>query len=319
MPYILNVGCYVGWIPLLLAGLAIGADMRRHVLWLLLLGVFLWIAIGSAAPIDLWALLHNVPGLAALRVPSRFNVFVLLLLALFAGKGLEVLRERLAGRAVLRFAPAVIVVFVALDVGYINGGVFKVAFSIPPIEVAPLGPFVQYYKSPYLDRTKSSALFPTFDNWPCCAYATLLENAGVINNFRTITFRSDTIPSDNPMYRGEAWFAEGAGRVTDVSVTPNAVAIETNGLGGVLVFNINYDPDWKVANRPDLVPYARAGRVALEVPEGARNLGIAYRPAAFFVGAAVSGSTVVLLLAMLFFSPTRLRTTGRTESKKTFD
>ncbi len=135
----------------------------------------------------------------------------------------------------------------------------------------------------------------------------MLENAGVIDNFRIITFRSDTIPSDNPMYRGEAWFAEGSGHVSDVSVTPNAISVETNGLGGILVFNINFDPGWKAVNLPDLEPFARAGRVAFELPKNERSFEIAYRPSAFFAGAAVSGFAGLIVLALLCFDPQRRR------------
>ena len=87
MPYVLNVGSYVGVVPLLLAGFAVVALPRKHLSWILSGFIALWISLGPAAPIDLWHYLHQLPGLSMLRVPSRFNVYALLCIALLAGAG----------------------------------------------------------------------------------------------------------------------------------------------------------------------------------------------------------------------------------------
>jgi hypothetical protein len=299
MPYLLNVGAYVGWLPLLLALGAVALRPRRHAALALLAFAFVWLALGAAAPLDLWGLLHALPGFSMLRVPARFNVCVLVCLALLAGAGLDALRAGLTRRERLARALAWgLTAFVAADLCLVNGAIFRVAFSVPPLAPSARGDLTHYEESPYLTAYRERAVYPVFDNWPGAAYPALLENRGVIDTYDTIPFQPRALAASNRDYRGEAWFRETGGRIESLRVTPNRIRVETDGHAGTLVFNVNFDPGWTVAGDGVSAPRSAQGLLAVAVPGGVSALELRYRPRSFRRGAAVSGLTLLGLLVV---------------------
>ena len=300
MPYDLNVGSYVGWIPLALALVALVVRFRARWPLALCALLFLWTFLGSVLPFSPWDLFEHLPGLSMLRVPSRFNVFVLLALALFAGDGIEWLGARLATRLKRRGAATliagVLTTLVAADLLWVNGRVFKHAFSVPPLKTEAPGPFRNDLHSPFFDAYREAALYDTFVHWPCAAYPAMLENRGVLSSYRTIPvpFPPPVISAEAPAYRGEAWFAKGPGKVVETRITPNRIEAELDGGGGVLVFNTNHHGGWKAEGKGLGEVLNREGLLALDVPAGCKEVGLVYRPASFLYGVAVSGIFLVL-------------------------
>lgn len=292
MPYVLNVGSYVGWLPLLLSGVAVVARPGR--VWPVAVTGFvsLWIHLGNAAPFDLWAVFHELPILGSLQVPARFNVFAVLSLALLAGHGLEALRER------RRFGPPVAVALVAIvaaDMTAVNAPVFKVAFSIPPVAVREPGSFFHHQRSPYEDGWADRALYPIFPNWPNVTYASTLENTGVIEAWHNLKYPRRVVPRDHALYPGaEVWSVSAGLRVTNASITPNVVEIEVEGDAGLVAINQNFHPGWKVVGGTGRIADLD-GLVSVFVPAGAQRLKVAFRPRSFELGASIS--LLALLLA----------------------
>jgi hypothetical protein len=295
MPYVLNVGCYVGWITLGLASWALFRRLRVNAPWGGLALFFLWIALGAAAPVDLWGLLHELPFLSALRVPARFNVYVLLLLALLAGEGLELAtasarrHAHAHSRGLLAALPATIALAAVIDLAWVNGEIFRVAFSIPPIETNRHEDFAHYRRSPHLVRYKQSALYPVHPNWPGATFPAILENRGVLHTYRTVGGRAHAIPLESIRHRGEAWML-GADReaLLETEITPNSLRATTDGRAGRVVFNVNYDPGWRSRTPGTSAVVESSGLVAVDVAEGTRALRIDYRPTSFVWGTAMT-------------------------------
>ncbi|MHC4942393.1 MAG: hypothetical protein ACYTG7_05175 [Planctomycetota bacterium] len=306
MPYNLNVGCYVGWIPVLLAILAMTLGFRKRWLQIICALFFFWIMLGSVLPWSPWNVLSKLPGLSMLRVPSRFNVFVLFWIAFFAGESLGLLCERFKAFRWMPILSAGIVMLVALDLVWVNGEVFKVAFSVPPMEVRKEGEFKSYLESPYMERYRTDALYATFPNWPSAAFPPLLENRGVIANYRTIPFQSHAIPFDHPLYKGEAWISGEGGRIEDLEITPNRISASLNARGTWFFINRNFDEGWKCGGEPPLKVVNRKGLLAVRLEGGRKEIELVYRPDAFYWGALVSGVTVLILLALILI-PLRKR------------
>jgi len=306
MPYILNVGCYVGWVPLLLVAYAVMANPRRNGLWLAVGGGVLWIALGPAIPINLWALLHELPFFSALRVPIRFNVYVLLILALLAGEGLNQIARlsarREAGATHVHAIAAAILLLVAVDQAWVNGEIFRVAFSIPPIEVGERGEFSYYKKSPYTQIYEESALFPTHPNWKRkSAYPAVLENRGVIGAYRTVKTKPYVTSASSSRYRGEVWALDSpAARILEHEITLNTRRVRTNGRAAHIIFNSNYAPGWKTSTPGVEDPRPVHGLLAVEVPEGIHELEVHYRPPAFVLGAFISSVTIAIGVGSAF-------------------
>ncbi|MFK7894992.1 MAG: hypothetical protein AB8G23_04100 [Myxococcota bacterium] len=310
MPFVLNVGTYVGWSVLALATLSLVPRPKTALPLIGLACVFLWIALGPAAPFDLWERLHALPFFSALRVPTRFNVFVLLLVALLAGQGLSSLEDWIRTRFLPGSAGAparvtfLIVGLVGLELALINGALFRVAFSVPPIEIetARASPDFQHLtRSPFLPRYKETALYPVHPNWPGAAFPVILSNRGVLRTYRTIGLPSRALAKTSPIYRGEA-FMTGEPRevIRRFDWSPNRLHIETDGRAGKIILNQNFDPGWRVETAVLAPPSSDRGRLALNVGEGIRKIELSYRPAPFLAGAAVSAASTLLFFILIF-------------------
>lgn len=92
---------FVGWLPLLLAGIALG---KRHVaaqvrFWIVLGGLGLWLALGLNGGLYTLAF-YVLPGLANFHDPARFLLITVFAISVLAAEGWEVLQDhwRIPGR-----------------------------------------------------------------------------------------------------------------------------------------------------------------------------------------------------------------------------
>ncbi len=107
---------YVGLAPLVLATVAIAHWRRRAIaLWLVIGALALLVSMGQYTPLDLFWLLWRIPGLGWLRAPGRFELAVVLALAMLAAHGMAILqasaRTPRCRRALpMRLAPTLLIV-----------------------------------------------------------------------------------------------------------------------------------------------------------------------------------------------------------------
>jgi len=288
MPYILNVGCYIGWIPIVLASFAAIQKPKRNWPLLAVALMFLWFTLGPAAPIDIWHIVNRLPGFSGLRVPSRFNVFVLLMVALLAGEGLHLIGRRTTQRKWLRLLPVGILALVTVDLVSVNGKIFKVAFSVPPTTLKQHQHFQNYSKSPFLAYYKAREFYRISPHWQSGVFPAILENRGVIETLQTIPFPNNALPFDHPSYRGEAWIEDGQATVLGCDFTPNRIRVETDGGGGRLFINVNYDPGWRLQGSSSSRLFAERGLLAIDLTPGVDRVEVVYLPHSFVIGAATS-------------------------------
>ena len=316
MPFVLNVGSYVGPLPLLLAALAAVWDRARA--WPIAAAGLLsaCIAFSAVLPVNLWALLHLLPGFSSLQVPVRFNLFVLFALALLAARGLEVaaglVRERLVrlerGERALALALGAFVALVVADLFVVHLPGFKFAFSVVPIRSLPPGEFSHYGESPYSRAYPANALYRVAPNWPNATYPTLLENRGVVRSYREIPYPRQAIAADAPDYPGrEAWPGEGGAEVVSVDVTPNVIEVRIDGSGGRIVVNQNYHWGWRVEGNAVGPVESSDGLLSVRVPPGPGRFVLEFRPASFQIGVGLTLASAAAALAALALARRRER------------
>lgn len=297
MPYVLNVGAYVGLLPLVLAAIGVALRPRRAAPFAALFFVTLWICLGPSAPIDLWALLHRLPALDSMQIPMRARILPLLCLGLLAGIGLQAFLAlpALAGRA--RVVAAALLAFVALDLFLVNGPVYEVAAAVPPIEVTPRADFVHRANSPHLATYERSAIRPIWPNWPTASFPSIRENVGILYEFWPLIWPKAPLAFDHPRYPGaEAVGLRPGVEVRDVEITPNRITVRVSGPGKTVVVNQNYHAGWKVAEGAlGVVPHL--GRIAVAgVPPGESSFTLVFQPLTFRIGAGVSLAAALGLL-----------------------
>lgn len=288
MPFRINVGAYVGWLPLLLALLAPALAPRRALRWLALLLASLVLALSATLPVDVWALLHRLPGYATLQIPVRFNAFVLLVLGVLAGLGADALARR--GRA-WRIGAVAAGLVTAVDLLFVNSAVLDVAFCVPPVTLARNGDaFVHVTRSEYRDVYARTATRPIWPNWPNATLPYIRANVGVVLAYPDFPYPRMVVPSDHPLYPGaEAFVRDGDVHIAGSTWTPNVVTLVTDGGGGTVIINRNAQQGWTLV-APDGVDLGVAdGLLAVRVPPGHHEFALAFRPPLLALGAWVSG------------------------------
>jgi hypothetical protein len=303
MPFILNVGCYVGVLPILLAGWAMGKNLRRH--WPLgcALAIAVWIYLGPAAPIDAWAWLHQLPGFSSLQVSARFKVFVLVPLALLAAVGLQALGSLGIGRRKAQALCMAVALIVTGDLFMVNLPTLKVAFSVPPVERGRqnrLPPFSHYRDSPDRAHYRDAPLYPLApQNRHRPTFPTVLDQVGVVNSRLDFQHPRSALSVDDPRYPGrEAWPSSAGTKVTSIARTPNTVTVGVEGDGGWVTVNQNYARGWRVVGGEATQVGSRGGLLSVAVPAGSQQLALRFRPRSFQIGAAVSAFAVLIMAGL---------------------
>ncbi len=242
---------HLGPLALLLAAAALPLVGRRALPWLGLGGVAAWLAMGPAAPVDLYRLLWHLPLFHSIKHPAKaYDLYLLLGLAVLIGLAVDGLAA-LAGRR-LRRRPGLArwaaagVAALALAPAYLRlpGLIYR---GFPDALPAP-EPAAAYYQIQGRDLTR-------YEGRPLAAeaYPNLLAGVGVIDwkpgvlQVERATPRFWVEPDGSLVpargYRGEAWFLEGEGEIR--SVTPGfsgvEVAARVEGEGAWIGVNQNAD------------------------------------------------------------------------------
>ncbi|MQY69344.1 MAG: DUF2079 domain-containing protein, partial [Firmicutes bacterium] len=286
-------GCYIGWLPILLAVLGLATWKRKRALLGILLIFFIFLYLGHLSPINLWALLHRITFFRWLRLPSRCSYIISFLLALSAGYGLTKLEYyfrfwRL--KTVLRIGlPVLILIFVFIDLTIISRPLLT---SITPLQPVEAGEFVQRARPiwiPYQKMELGSHLYMKY-----------LQNQGEIaTDFTDIYPARSAIPQESSLYRGEWYLAHPANRnyCRLKRFTPNAVQLEVStGSPNMVVLNQNYFSGWRVKGFPEARTIFYKGKVGIPVPPGQHHLKVYFLPRTF-----IWGLSLTLLAIFLCF------------------
>jgi hypothetical protein len=305
MPFYINVGAYVGALGLVCValGAVFGGPLGRVALLLAL--PFIWLVLGSAAPINLWALLHQLPGWSSMTLPSKFTACYLLAFAVAAGAGIDGLERCFGTSSRWRVALAALLLVLALDLLWVSRPIFAYAFPVEPI-ATEAGSFHQVKLSPYRGRVRLRADHQRrLPFRPGLTTHTLTSDiAGVRSNIGTlVTYTGQPFPvmarPDTGDSLGLEQLRAGDGAPPRLAHwSPNELRIEVDPKrGGQLVVNQNFNRAWRASGdgRP-LEVRAHGGRLEAGLPPGVREVVFRYRSASVRVGAAVSAVSLGLLV-----------------------
>ena len=248
-------GIYVGPIGLfvLVAGLVFGRD-RRALPYKVLGALCLLLGLGAFHRFAPWALLHELPIFASQHVPSRFHYPMLLLLGAAFVASTDGLFRRGTKRYVwLDWALLVPVVVFAWDMARFSRTPFTQAFWMrAPEHIERVEPFEHHAHSPvqYVER-----------DWAEPMLLAMFANTGVTRCYGVDpNFRPAAKAVGARGYRGRAYVELGRGTLVDPSIvradvvewTPNRAVVEVHGApaGALVVYNMNYDPSWRVNGEP---------------------------------------------------------------------
>ncbi len=145
-----NLGCYVGWLTIILAiaGFAYFIVNSLHrdtgpipsaILAISTTSlVFLWLSLGANVTPSLWLALHRLPVVSSMQGPSRLLVYTLVPLSIFAAFGLQGLIRLTMIRLdqqVAQILGGAVLSLLLLDVHLPTRKLYQVAFCEPPLEI----------------------------------------------------------------------------------------------------------------------------------------------------------------------------------------
>lgn len=297
----LHEGMYVGFTALALFALGVATRAREQKVLLASLLLFVWIALGQHAPIDLWSLIHRLPGYDNMRLVQRFGVVALLLGSIFVGFGLQRLDDELRRRLGERAARIVAIGAVALlfiELQLVSRPILAETFPIPPLEVVRHAEFEQHRRMPSYDALGWALQRRALESPALTSlYPAVLANRGSTIGYEIVPIASSATPVSSPAYRGEVYLdgeaPTGAARFDAWS--PNHMRIRLTGAraGDILVVNQNYVEGWQAdvaagERREARNVSAREGLISLKCRSGDELVELRYRPPGFTLGWIVS-------------------------------
>ena len=283
-------GAYIGPLAiLLLAGCPL--VLRTAWPWIVVAGFCFLMAVGNFSRFAPWALMHNLPVLSNMRVPSRFLIPFVFAACLLAGMVLDAIRQRLASRRDgpnrwVDVAAKFLVTAALIDSMTVGRASLQGMFPLSPPRIASPLPAITTIVGQQMHTTQA-----------------MLANYCVLVTAEVIPFPISVLPRDDPGYLGELYFvpdeterATTAGRVELESWSPNSVRVRvTAHAPGFVVLNRNWEEGWTA-----LPPYRAApfqGLIAARAEPGIHSMTFLYRPRVVLLGTIVSLVTLVLAAA----------------------
>lgn len=290
-------GAYLGLAGTFLALIGVAVSWRRQ--WPLYVGaaIFAWMGLGAVAPVDLWALVRNLPLYEQLHVPSRTLAVVVFVAAFACAAGLDAVVSPTVNRRRLWTAWLVVVVASA-ELLVMGHGLFSQIFRVPPPVVTTFDTFAHRPAPPALaslvPATMKSVLMPA-----------LRSNSGTLNGYENLSIPQGRVHEEGDAeYRGEAYVAGGRGgaSLTRWTMSAQEIAVETSQ-PATLIVNQNFDRGWQAVLAADgvRVPLAvrptDGGLIGVDVPAGSGVVELSYWPPGLTRGMLLSLASIALTLA----------------------
>jgi hypothetical protein len=305
---------YVGILPLALCGVGFVLYFKELKRFIILLGIFIFLAMGSNAPINLYDIIRKFPIFDAMHFPLKyFNFFIVFTICLGAGKSLKLLEEWRKAK----WASITGLALIFLSAGPLFIENLKVQKSMFPDEM----PEIKEAKSFFQVRLKGEYLRRTDHTNP---YFYVLKNVGTIGGcihppsllslWRPVVSKhivsEDNLQISNPRYRGEVFFLDEANQTKLVHFSPNKIVVKvTVHRPDLLLINQDYDRNWRT-NVGYLQSYqlkkvpegekVERGLLAVRIDEKGNFLvQLTYSVPIFYVGVAISAATFIFLIVLL--------------------
>lgn len=325
-------GMYIGWLPLVLAMVGVGLHHKKRLILFVTALIFLWLSFGNRPRLELWTLLHLLPGYSSMRIAQRFRLVLGLLLAVLAGFGFETTRRFIERRVPMRYRQLsrrlslLIPVMILVDLLAVSQPIFSEAFTIPPFqlprssqEFTQISGYPDYNAAGWVtvspkglvDWSKpltDEQLFDLYTN-PLILYATegamfpaIRANLGTIDGYEPVPVPKNAVPSESPAYRGELFLAGSSGQAEFDDWSPNRLRINlTTSQPDYLVINQNFYPGWHATDGRALTNFN--GLLAVPVTPDDHQLELYYRPASVVAGSIITLLTVIVAAVIIVKAP----------------
>jgi len=291
-------GMYLGVVTFLFFIIGYIFSFKKRLPLALTLLFLLWLSFGDRVTPSLWGILRQLPIYNLQRVATRYRYVLALCVSVFAGMGVQFLKDYLLSLSIRRLIVKIIIVTIPVviffDFMLVNRPILQEAFPVNPPDVPGKKQFFQTWLPPEYNRRGeiiSSALFEG------SSFYNFLMNVGTISAIEPVPISAYALPIDSEEYKGEVYLSGTEGKIAIKDWSPNRIVInvEAEQEGSVIV-NQNYFPGWKVKGSGDPKIEEIDGLVGVRVPPGRNTFMIYYLPATFQIGLMVSLATLLMIL-----------------------
>lgn len=300
-------GMYIGLLPFLFFCFGFVKYFKNPPVLALSFIFLVWLSFGSRLPIKslrLWDLLTKLPIYNTMRVSQRFRFVFMLILALFAGFGLQAvikyLNKKLKNKTLGKIFVLSLLIFVFLDLLTVNSFIFKEAFPIKPIKLEKSKSFYQIWRNPKYDKSGFAGLESDWHKSRSSLYPTFLANIGTVCGYEPMPVPRNALFKDNEKYKSEVYLKNTQGKALITKWTPNRITIQLSSKNnGYLVLNQNYYSGWKIKNSNKTVePVDKL--LGVKVTPNDKEIEFYYLPTSFIIGLIISLATLILLLTSCY-------------------
>lgn len=314
-----NIGCYVGWLTVLLTTIGIitlllpiargdakaetssrranGITERpghRAILFLqrplisLVLAlvfaslIFFLLSLGTNATPSLWEWLHRLPVFSSMKSPVRLLVYLLLPVSLLASIGLDGLMASARGRLDPQIVKAFAIAFIAfvfLDVHLPTRHLYRVAFCEPALVMPTISP--NCFQHEWDGRDNTSTLYA-----PPVTPAVRAKK-GLVNGYTVFNADTNVVSCSSDTYRAEVVALHDRSAISkEIEFTARSIRFSYDADQPVqFLINQNWYQGWEIVEPQEAsVSAADDGRIAVEVPNGQKKVRLKYTPPGLYLG-----------------------------------
>ena len=302
-------GCYLGPLAVVLLAWSL-LVIREAWPWAVLAAFCFLSAAGNFAPFAPWTLMHYLPVMSSMRVPSRFVIPFAFAACLLAGFTLDALRNRLArsdgavpGRRLIQLLATILVVISLADSWMVGRASLEGVFPILPPSIQP--------RLPAIATVHNHELLTCLLLANYCA-ANAYDAIDSPRAGEVIKYPRATVAREQPEYRGELHFVADDGEfggpadLALLSWSPCSARVNVDSkTSGYLVLNRNWGAGWTADPPHQAVSYK--GLIAGRVAPGIQTIQFRYRPPAVFQGTILSALTLAAAVALVVWERRRNR------------
>lgn len=253
---------------------------RRHIVWGILLIIFLLLGLGDLGSLSPWTLLSNLPGYSSIRCSGRFFQFVLLASAVMAGFGFDLLRTSLADKKqIVKFLPHIAALAIICTNLFLVYPIMSEGFKEMPQEI---------HRSP---------VFRHIVDVKPQAYKNYLANKGsLITPWLSAYHPSRGLVGPQNKVSPE-YIIKGDAIVEKRFYTQNNIEYMLNASSaGEIVFGMGYDRGWRSNTKTE--PFKTNELLTMPFPKGKSEIILTYQTPYFYTGLFIS---LLSLLASFLF------------------
>jgi hypothetical protein len=255
-------GCYIGFVAFLLVAYQLLNSVFRsaHQRYLILIGFWLWTAMGWFYPFNPWFIFQKFPLLKNAHVNSRVLILAFLFFVIVLVKSLQEMRRTKIAMAVC--ALLLVESFVLRNQAFLRQATraWEGDWAISKlIESDTITQTVAFAKKPwhYYDR-----------------------DTGSVATYEPAAPRTSVKATSDEAYRGEAFFSQGSGDVKLLEYTPGKIRLSFEaGESGHIMINTNTLDHWQVSGdgSPQLIS-SSGENLTVAVAAGRGEIELRYVP-----------------------------------------